>query len=81
MTRAKNSIKIYPLRVSREDEEAGLNVSEHGERIAMVDSIIAMQEIAAAKGDLTKTLRVEPGEDTAELYHALYVAAAVKQPD
>ncbi|MET3508529.1 ammonium transporter [Halalkalibacter oceani] len=62
--------KIYPLRVSREDEEAGLNVSEHGERIAMVDSIIAMQEIAAAKGDLTKTLRVEPGEDTAELHHA-----------
>lgn len=62
--------KIHPLRVSPEDEIAGLNVSEHGERIAMVDSIVAMQEIAAAKGDLTKTLPVEPGEDTAELHHA-----------
>lgn len=62
--------KITPLRVSEEDERAGLNVSEHGEHIAMVESIQAMREIAAAKGDLTTVLPVEPGEDTAELHLA-----------
>ncbi|WP_209123943.1 ammonium transporter [Alkalihalobacillus sp. BA299] len=62
--------KIYPLRVSEEDEMAGLNVSEHGEHIAMVDSIVAMREIAAAKGDLTQELPIEPGEETEELHHA-----------
>lgn len=62
--------KIHPIRVSQEDELAGLNVSEHGERIALVDSINTIKEIAAAKGDLTRKLPVEPGEETAELHLA-----------
>jgi Amt family ammonium transporter len=62
--------KLYPLRVSTEDETAGLNVSEHGERIAMIDSILAMEEIAASKGDLTKTLPVHPSEENAELHQS-----------
>ncbi|SFM00877.1 ammonium transporter [Salibacterium qingdaonense] len=62
--------KAIHLRVSKEDELAGLNVSEHGEHIALVDTISAMQEIAASKGDLTKKLPVEPGEDNAEVHSA-----------
>ncbi|MFA9459143.1 ammonium transporter [Halalkalibacter sp. AB-rgal2] len=62
--------KVYPLRVTKEEENAGLNVSEHGEHIALFDSIQAMKQIAATKGDLTQTLPIEPYEDTAELHQA-----------
>ena len=58
------------VRVDAEGERMGLNVSEHGAHIALVDTIIAMQEIAAAKGDLSRTLPVHPGEDTAQLNEA-----------
>ncbi len=59
--------KTVGVRVSEEQERQGLNVSEHGARIALVDTILAMQEIAAAKGDLSRTIPVHPGEDTAQL--------------
>jgi len=62
--------KTVGLRVTREQELQGLNVSEHGATISLVDTIMAMQEIAAAKGDLTKTLPVHYGEDTAQLNEA-----------
>ncbi|MBM7571007.1 ammonium transporter [Aquibacillus albus] len=62
--------KMNLLRVSTEDEIAGLNVSEHGAKISMLDTLISMKEIAAAKGDLTKRLKIEHGEDTAELNEA-----------
>lgn len=58
------------IRVEKEEEEAGLNVSEHGASISVLDTIVAMNEIAAAKGDLTKKIRYEAGEDMAELNEA-----------
>ncbi len=62
--------KASLLRVSPEDEAIGLNVSEHGAQISMLDTITSMREIAAAKGDLTKKLSVHPGEDTQEINQA-----------
>jgi Amt family ammonium transporter len=61
--------KLWAIRPNEMEEEAGLNVSEHGASIAMIETIEAMNEIAAAKGDLTKTLKVEAGEDTEVLHH------------
>ena len=58
------------LRPNKEEEIAGLNVSEHGAKIAMLETITAMNEIASAKGDLTKVIKVELGEDTAEINQA-----------
>lgn len=58
------------VRVGPEEERLGLNVSEHGAHIALVDTIVAMQEIAAAQGDLSRTIPVHPGEDTAQLNEA-----------
>ncbi|WP_226670042.1 ammonium transporter [Metabacillus litoralis] len=58
------------IRVGKEEEEIGLNVSEHGASISVLDTIVAMNEIAAAKGDLTKKIVYEPGEDMAELNEA-----------
>ena len=58
------------IRVEKHEEEAGLNVSEHGASISVLDTIVAMNEIAAAKGDLTKKIKYEPGEDMAELNKA-----------
>ncbi|WP_208586024.1 ammonium transporter [Gracilibacillus suaedae] len=55
------------IRPEKEEELAGLNVSEHGASIAMVDTIHSMKEIANSAGDLTSTIKVEPGEDTYEL--------------
>lgn len=59
--------KTIGVRVKPDDEIQGLNVSEHGASIALVDTIRAMKEIAAARGDLSKTIPVRPGEDTAQL--------------
>ncbi|PMC40326.1 ammonium transporter [Bacillus sp. UMB0899] len=58
------------IRVEKHEEEAGLNVSEHGASISVLDTIVAMNEIAAAKGDLTKKIKYEPGEDMGELNEA-----------
>jgi|HigsolmetaAR203D_1030402.scaffolds.fasta_scaffold00147_43 Amt family ammonium transporter len=62
--------KVVRVRVSGDDEIKGLNVSEHGARIALVDTIETMRDIAAAKGDLSRLIPVAPGEDTAQLNEA-----------
>lgn len=59
--------RVVKLRVSREDELIGLNLSEHGARTSLLDTVRTMNEIAAEKIDLTRKLSIEPGEDTAEL--------------
>lgn len=63
----KSMSKIMKIRPSRKDEELGLNISEHGSSIALLDTIVSMNEIANEKGDLTKLIKVEEGEDTTEL--------------
>ncbi|MCA0972143.1 ammonium transporter [Halobacillus litoralis] len=62
--------RFMTLRPEREEELAGLNVSEHGATTAMVETITAMQDIAQAKGDLTRQIKVEQGSDTAEINSA-----------
>nr|WP_052659436.1 ammonium transporter [Bacillus alveayuensis] len=58
------------VRVTPQEEIEGLNVSEHGATIAIVDTISSMKEIAASRGDLTKALPVYIGDDTAQLNSA-----------
>ncbi|MFP4252338.1 MAG: ammonium transporter [Guyparkeria sp.] len=48
-----------PLRVSAEDEQVGLNVSEHGERTDLIDLLTAMER-QAADGDISRPVPVEP---------------------
>lgn len=62
--------RTMQIRVNKKHEEDGLNVSEHGASISVLDTIVAMNEIAAAKGDLTKKIKYDPGEDMAELNEA-----------
>lgn len=59
--------KTIRLRVGREDELIGLNISEHGARTSLLDTVRAMNEIASEKIDLTRKLEIEPGDDTEEL--------------
>ncbi len=51
--------RIFPLRVSPEEEEIGLNVSEHGARTDLVDLFQAMDRQAEAR-DLSLRLPEEP---------------------
>ncbi|UOQ84246.1 ammonium transporter [Gracilibacillus salinarum] len=55
------------IRPEPDEEIAGLNVSEHGASIAMLDTIQSMQAIADSAGDLTKVMKTNPGEGTYEL--------------
>ncbi len=51
--------KISPMRVSPEDEQMGLNVSEHGAKTDLLDLFDVMQRQAATK-DLTLRVPEEP---------------------
>ncbi len=51
--------RIHPLRVSAEDEDIGLNISEHGARSDLVDLFSAMDR-QAATGDLSLRVPEEP---------------------
>ena len=51
--------RIKPLRVSEEEEEAGLNVSEHGARTDLIDLLNAM-EVQQESADINVRVPVEP---------------------
>ncbi|MFW6342411.1 MAG: ammonium transporter [Halothiobacillaceae bacterium] len=51
--------RLYPLRVSPEAEQNGLNVSEHGARTDLADLMTAMDE-QARSADLSARVPVEP---------------------
>lgn len=51
---------ITPLRVSAEEEENGLNYSEHNAKTNWLDLIRSMDSMARGEGDLTRSLEVEP---------------------
>ncbi|MDH5693284.1 MAG: methyl-accepting chemotaxis protein, partial [Gammaproteobacteria bacterium] len=59
------------LRVDPEGEQAGLNISEHGARSGMFDTMNAMWQIATAQqggdGDLTRRIHVEIGTEAGDL--------------
>ncbi|WP_163336448.1 ammonium transporter [Desulfopila sp. IMCC35008] len=54
------------MRVSREHELMGLNLAEHGFKMAHLDAIETMQDIART-GDLTKRVEIEIGTDMEEV--------------
>lgn len=51
--------RIRPLRVEADDEVAGLNVSEHGERTDLID-LLTVMERQAGDADLSARVPVEP---------------------
>ncbi|WP_415718049.1 ammonium transporter [Maridesulfovibrio sp.] len=51
--------RILPLRVTPEEEEVGMNISEHGARTDMLDLFAAMEEQARTQ-DLSLRVPVEP---------------------
>lgn len=55
----KGIARFFPLRVSREDEEKGLNISEHGARTDLLDLFEAMERQAETR-DLSLRVPVEP---------------------
>lgn len=54
--------KFIGMRVSREDEERGLNIAEHGAKMSWYDTIMTMQDIVKT-GDLRKRVDVEHGTE------------------
>ncbi|MCB1137298.1 MAG: ammonium transporter [Leptospiraceae bacterium] len=52
--------RISPLRVSAEEEDNGLNFSEHNARTNWLDLIRSMDSMARGEGDLSTRLEVEP---------------------
>ncbi len=57
------------LRVSKEDEHLGLNIVEHGAKMGWVGTIDTISEIVE-KGDLSKRVEVQIGEEIGEVAHA-----------
>ncbi|ADU67211.1 chemotaxis sensory transducer [Desulfurispirillum indicum S5] len=57
------------VRASPEDEEVGLNVSEHGARMSWVDTISTVTSIAGS-GDLTQRVEVERGTEIGDVASA-----------
>lgn len=55
----KGMNRIYPLRVDEEDEEVGLNISEHGARTDLLTLFEAMEK-QASKRDISLRIPVEP---------------------
>lgn len=51
--------QFYPLRVSLEDEELGLNISEHNARTDLLDLLDTMQEQSVSR-DFSTRVAVEP---------------------
>lgn len=60
--------RFYPLRVSVEQEQIGLNISEHGASTATQD-LIASMNFHSLQGDFTKPVFVEPETDVAPIAH------------
>ncbi|WP_018951687.1 ammonium transporter [Thioalkalivibrio sp. AKL12] len=56
----------HPLRVSAEDETAGLNVSEHGARTDLLDLLTAMER-QASDTDLSRRVPVEPFTEVGQI--------------
>ena len=58
--------RVYPLRVSANDEYIGLNVSEHGARTDLIDFLLAVND-PDVDNDLSKRLPVEPFTEVGQL--------------
>ncbi|GEM_PF-483525 len=58
--------KVFPLRVSHEDETMGLNISEHNARTETI-FLLEDMEMHARTGDLSKRVRVEPFTEVGQI--------------
>jgi len=58
--------KLYPLRVTADEEIAGLNVSEHGASTELIDLITDMSAQDSAKS-FTKRVHVEPHTEVGQI--------------
>ena len=58
--------KIYPLRVTEDEELLGLNMAEHGASTAQLDLLREM-ETHRAKGDFTRAVEVEPHTEIGQI--------------
>lgn len=61
--------QVHDLRVSKQDEELGLNVVEHGARTVWLDTMKTMQQIVDS-GDLRLRAEVEYGTEAGETAQA-----------
>ncbi len=58
--------RLNPLRVSHEDEEIGLNVSEHGAKTELIELLSAMREQEHST-DLSRRVPVEPFTEVGQI--------------
>jgi len=58
--------RIYPLRVSEEEERVGLNVSEHGAKTELIDLLGAMEKQEKSR-DLSIRVPVEPFTEVGQI--------------
>lgn len=61
------------IRVTEEEEEVGLNVSEHGAKSTWLDLIDSMKEFSRMQGDLTKVIPAEPGSEAGAIAQLINV--------
>ncbi len=58
--------KIYPLRVTEDEERLGLNMAEHGTSTAQLD-LLGQMETHRAKGDFTRSVEAEPHTEVGQI--------------
>ncbi|MGD2118961.1 MAG: EAL domain-containing protein, partial [Chromatiales bacterium] len=58
--------RMYPLRVSEADEQAGLNVSEHGAKTELIELLDAMEQQEQSR-DLSLRVPVEPFTEVGQI--------------
>jgi Amt family ammonium transporter len=58
--------RVQPLRVTSDDEQSGLNVSEHGEKSDLID-LLTVMEAQARSGDLKERVPVEPFTEVGQI--------------
>ncbi|MDE3049979.1 MAG: ammonium transporter [Nitrospirota bacterium] len=58
--------KVYPLRVSAENERIGLNMAEHGATTALVDLVGEMED-QRRRGDFSRHVSVEPHTEVGQI--------------
>lgn len=58
--------KVWPLRISPEEEQQGLNIAEHGASTELIDLLTAMER-QGIKGDLSMRVPVEPFTEVGQI--------------
>jgi Amt family ammonium transporter len=59
--------RLFPVRVTAEAEDIGLNVAEHGTRLGVGHVEDALSKLVSGKADLGDRLAVDPGDEAEKL--------------